>query len=61
MVNSNKYNGKYVALASIDDNSVVSHGDTPEEALKKARENGVQNPFLLYIPDEDLVHIYYVN
>jgi NADPH-dependent glutamate synthase beta subunit-like oxidoreductase len=61
MVNSNKYNGQYVAMVSIEDNIIIGHGDTPEEALKKAREKGVQNPFLLYVPDEDLAHIYYVN
>jgi len=57
IVNSNKYNGKYVALASISDNTIIGHGDTPEEALKKAQEKGVQDPFLLYVPDDDLVHI----
>lgn len=58
MIKSNKYNGKYVAMASIGDNTVIGHGSSPEEALNKAREKGVENPFLLYIPDEDLVHIY---
>lgn len=61
MVNSNKYNGKYVAMASIEDNTIIGHGDTPEEALNNAREKGIQNPFLLYVPDEDIVHIYYVD
>jgi len=61
MVNSNKYNGQYVAMVSIEDNIIIGHGDTPEEALKKAREKGVQNPFLLYVPDEGLVHIYHVD
>ena len=61
LVNSNKYNGQYVAIASVEDNTIVGSGETPEEALNQAKEKGVQKPFLLYIPDKDLVHIYYVD
>ncbi|UCD85418.1 MAG: hypothetical protein JSU92_04280, partial [Deltaproteobacteria bacterium] len=58
-VNSNKYNGQYVAMASAEDNTIVGSGNTPEEAINEARKKGFQNPFLLYVPDKDLVHIYY--
>ena len=61
LVNSNKYNGKYVAIMGIDNNTIVGFGNTPSEALNKARKKGIQNPFLLYIPEKDLVHIYYVS
>ena len=60
LVNSDKYDGQYVAMISVEDNTIVGYGDTPEEALNKAKEKGIQNPFLLYVPDKDLVHIYYV-
>lgn len=59
MVNSDKYNGQYVAVKSAQDNTVVSSGTTPEEALNKAKEKGITEPFLLYIPEENLVHIYH--
>lgn len=59
MVNSHKYDGQYVALVSVEDNTIVGAGDTPEEALNEAREKGVQAPFLLYVPEKDIVHIYY--
>ena len=61
LVNSDKYDGQYVAMIGAEDNTIVGSGNTPEEALNKAREKGIQNPFLLYIPDKDLVHIYYVD
>jgi len=61
LVNSNKYDGQYVAMVSAEDNTLVGAGNTPEEALNEARKKGIEKPFLLYIPDKDLVHIYHVN
>ncbi len=60
LVNSNKYDGQYVAMVSAGDNTIVGAGETPQQALNKAQENGIKNPFLLFMPDKDLVHIYYV-
>lgn len=60
LVNSDEYNGQYVAIKSVDDNTIIGFGNTPEEALNKAKEKGVTEPFLIYIADKDLVHIYYV-
>lgn len=60
LVNTDKYDGQYVALMSADDNTVVGWGNTPEESLNEARKKGIRSPFLLYVPIKDLVHIYYV-
>ncbi|UCD27377.1 MAG: hypothetical protein JSV03_09620 [Planctomycetota bacterium] len=59
LVNTDKYDGQYVAMVSAEDNTIVGAGKTPEEALNEARKKGVENPFLLYVPDKNLVHIYY--
>jgi len=59
LINSDEYNGQYVAIISADDNTIVGAGNTPDEALAEAQKKGIQNPFLLYVPDKDLVHIYY--
>lgn len=59
LVNSDKYNGKYVALKNAEDNTIVGSGKTPQEAISIAKSKGVQNPFLLFVPCDDLVHIYY--
>jgi hypothetical protein len=61
LVNSDEYNGQYVAIISPDDNTIVGAGDTPDKALAEAQKKGIQNPFLLYVPDKDLVHIYYAD
>ncbi len=58
LINTDEFNGRYVAMKSFDDNSIVGMGDTPEEALKDAERNGFKDPVLLYIPEKDVVHIY---
>jgi NADPH-dependent glutamate synthase beta subunit-like oxidoreductase len=58
MVHSHEYDGRYVAMASDEDNTIVGSGKTPEDALKEARKKGIRNPFLLYVPDKNSVHIY---
>lgn len=58
LINTDEFNGRYVAMKSFDDNSIVGIGDTPEEALKDAERNGFKDPVLLYIPEKDVVHIY---
>ena len=61
LVNSDNYNGLYVALKSPDDTTIVGSGKTPEDAIKDAEKKNINNPFILYVPDEEAVHIYYVS
>ena len=58
LVTTDEYNGRYVAMKSFDDNTIVGVGDDPEKALKEAEKKGFENPVLLYIPEKDIVHIY---
>ena len=58
MVNTDKYNGRYVAMKSFDDYTIVGVGDDPEAALKDAKSKGCKEPVLLYVPEKELVHIY---
>ena len=53
-----KYNGFYVALKDLEDDTVISSGKDPGEALDEARKNGCKNPLILYIPEKDTVNIY---
>ena len=59
LFNSNKYNGKYVAIISAEDHTPVGVGNVPADALNGARKKGIKNPFVLYVPDKDSVHIYH--
>jgi len=53
-----KYSGKYVAKRSFQDLVVVSSGADPQEVVKEAKEKGVKDPVVFYVPEKDLVHIY---
>jgi len=58
LVNSDQYNGRYVAMRSFDDHTIIGVGEDPETAIKEALSKGFDNPVLLYIPEKEIVHIY---
>ena len=58
LVNTNEYDGRYVAMKSFEDHTIVGVGDNPETALKDAVSKGYKDPVLLYVPEKDIVHIY---
>ena len=53
-----RYNGHYVALKNIDDNTVFGAGRDPQEALNQARKKGIENPLIIYVPEKDTINIY---
>ena len=58
LLQTNKYNGRYVAMKSFEDHAIVGVGDDPEAALRDASAHGHENPVLLYIPEKEAVLIY---
>lgn len=58
LIQTDKFNGRYVAMKSFEDHTVVGVGDDPDAALQDARTHGHENPVLLYIPEKEIVHIY---
>ncbi|MDD5672769.1 MAG: DUF5678 domain-containing protein [Chitinivibrionales bacterium] len=58
LLQTDKFNGRYVAMKSPKDHTVIAAGDTPSEALENARKQGVENATLVYVPVEESVHIY---
>lgn len=58
LIATDEFNGRYVAMKSFEDNTIVGVGDDPFQALKDAEAKGFGNPVLLYIPEKDIVHIY---
>lgn len=58
LVKTNEYDGRYVALKSFEDHTVVGVGDDPETALQDTRANGVDEPVLLYVEEKGSVQIY---
>jgi hypothetical protein len=58
LVTTDEFNGRYVAMKSVEDNTIVGVGENPEKALKDAEAKGFKEPVLLFIPERELVHIY---
>ena len=58
LLKSNNFNGKYVAMKTFSDHTVVADGETPQEAYKKAIEKGCQSPVVTFVPIKDMVQIY---
>ena len=58
LVKDEKYGGKYVAMRSVIDHTVIAEGQNPEEVLKKAKENGCDQPMIMYVPDKSMTCCY---
>jgi len=58
LVNTEDFNGRYVAMKNFDDKTIVGVGDDPEMALRDAESKGHENAVILYVPEKDTVHIY---
>lgn len=58
LIKNSRFNGRYVTMKSFNDNTVISDGDTPQEAYGKALEKGYKNPVITFIPTKDMVQIY---
>lgn len=53
-----KYEGKYVALRSFTDNTVVASGEKPDEVMNKALKIGTVEPVIVFIPVHGVACIY---
>ncbi|MBI2327138.1 succinyl-CoA synthetase subunit alpha [Candidatus Curtissbacteria bacterium] len=49
-----KYKGKWVAIKSPTDTTVIASGKTLHEALTKAQKRGVKMPMMVDVPKEVL-------
>jgi hypothetical protein len=55
---SEKYGGQYVATRSFVDKDVISHGGDPLKVFNEAKDKGVNEPVVFYVPKKDVVQIY---
>lgn len=58
LVTEKKYNGRYVALQSFNDKTVVASGTDPAKVMAAAIKKGVAAPVIVYIPEENQVFVY---
>lgn len=58
LVTDKKYNGKYVALQSFNDKTVVASGKDPAKVMASAIKKGVAAPVIVFIPEENQICVY---
>ena len=58
LLGKRKYNGKYVALKSFNENIVVASGLNPTAVINRAIQKGVNEPVILYVPQENEIHVF---
>lgn len=54
LVKDDKYEGKYVALLSVIDHTIVAEGHDPNAVVTAAKKAGFEHPFLLFVPDKKM-------
>lgn len=52
------YAGKYVALKSRIEKEIVSFGDDPKKVFDEAKQKGIENPVIIFVPKADSMYIY---
>ena len=58
VTNRKKYQGKYVATRSFKDKKAICSGDDPVTVHSCAKEQGVKDPVVFYVPKKNRVNIY---
>jgi len=58
LITEEGYEGKYVALRSFVDRTVVASGDNPEVVMEQARRKGNSKPVIFYVPEHNISLVY---
>ena len=58
LLETNEYVGKYVALKSFKDTTVVAYGAIPKLVIEEASSKGHLNAVLVFVPDNKVSHVY---
>jgi hypothetical protein len=56
--NAELYSGKYVALEDFGKKNVIASGDDPLKVLEDAKNSGVNDPVVFFVPEKGMVYIY---
>jgi len=58
LIKDKMYSGTYVAILDMLNPKVISNGKTPIDAINSAKQKGVENPMIVFVPLENMVQIY---
>ena len=58
LLKTNEYVGKYVALKSFKDRTVVAHGIIPKQVMEESFAKGYPDAVILFVPENTISHVY---
>lgn len=58
LITDEGYEGKYVALRSLLDRTVVASGNDPKAVMKQARQKGCSEPVIFFVPEHNISLVY---
>jgi hypothetical protein len=56
--NAEKFSGKFVALRSFWEKDPVCSGSNPADVHKDAQAQGIEEPVVFFVPENDVTYIY---
>jgi len=58
LITEEGYEGKYVAIRSFVDRTIVASGDNPKDVMTGARRAGCSKPVIFYVPEHNITLVY---
>jgi len=58
LVKGKKYVGKYVAMATFNEKTVVAYGKDPIAVRNQAEEKGYHSAVVVYVPPKDAFNVF---
>lgn len=58
LIDTSKFNGKFIAIKSYRDHTVIAEGKNPQETYEAAVQKGIADPVVTFIPASGMVQIY---
>ena len=58
LLTDTKYQGKFVALRSPADSTIIAYADDPSEVSRLAADEGIEDPVIFFVPEAGVAHAY---
>jgi len=58
LITEEGYEGKYVAMRSMSDRTIIASGSNPDAVMKQANKKGVTDPVIFFVPNHDITLVY---
>jgi hypothetical protein len=58
LITEEGYEGKYVALKSLLDRTVVASGNNPKVVMEQAHKKGCSEPVIFFVPEHNISLVY---